>query len=271
MELKQINKIKVNAIPIKRVNPENVKGKSIFEELYANVFICAKKKSGKTSVINKILDECMGRDTKLIIFCSTVNKDVSYRHIVKKWTKKGNDVITYTSIIEDKVNQLKELIEQVNINEESDSDYSVSSSSDEFKFIKTGIEEDKVKKVKKLNYVAPDIIFIFDDLSTELRNKEIASLVKKNRHIKSKVIISSQWAHDLEPSSLKQIDYVILFGGHSIAKLNKFHTDIDLTMPFEDFIELYKDATANKYGFLFIDCINGKFRKNLNMEYKFKL
>jgi hypothetical protein len=267
MELKQINNMKVNAIPIKKVNPDNVKGKDIFEELYANIFICAKKKSGKTSFINKILNECMGKDTKLIIFCSTINKDASYRHIIKKWKKKENEVITFTSIVEDKENQLKQLIEQLTINSESYSDNSESSSSSEFEYIKTGTKEEKPKKKRKPKYIAPEIIFIFDDLSTELRNKEVASLLKKNRHVKAKLILSSQYPNDLEPSSLKQLDYLILFAGHTIVKLDKLHKDVDLSIPIDRFIELYRDATNDKYGFLYIDCINGKFRKNLNKEY----
>ena len=49
--------------------------------------------------------------------------------------------------------------------------------------------------------VAPECIFIFDDMSAELRKEDINCLLKKHRHYKCKIILSSQSTTDLNPSS----------------------------------------------------------------------
>src|SRR4051812_31180254 len=80
-------------------------------------------------------------------------------------------------------------------------------------------KKNKKKKPKPQKHVAPDIIFVLDDLSTELRYKSVATLLKSNRHYRCKVILSSQYLHDLEPQSIAQLDYMLLFGGQTLDKL----------------------------------------------------
>ena len=74
ISLKKINKQTVKAIPIPNEDTRPIKGFEICEEVYANIFLCAKKKSGKTSAIFKIIKECSNKDTIIIIFCSTMQK-----------------------------------------------------------------------------------------------------------------------------------------------------------------------------------------------------
>lgn len=59
--------------------------------------------------------------------------------------------------------------------------------------------KEKKKKSKKSKYLAPEYMIIFDDLSSELKSRSLLSLLKFNRHFKAKLIISSQWLHDLLP------------------------------------------------------------------------
>jgi hypothetical protein len=268
MELKKINNELVKPIANRKLTKDNIKGSSIFSELYCNVFICAKKKSGKSSLIWKILKDCSDSDTKIIIFSATVDKDKTYKHIKKYFSEQP--LVTFTSIIENKVDNLNEILLTLRSIEDP-----VSESDDDekkevvnpFYFIYT--EEDAKKeerKIKKKKKLAPEIIFVFDDLSTELRNKTVATLLKSNRHYKSKVLISSQYPNDLKPESIKQMDYVILFGGHDEVKLEKFYRDLDLSISVERFKEMYKFATQKKFNFLYIDTVNETFRVNLNQE-----
>ena len=76
--LKQINNQYVKAIPLPEIDPRPVKGYDICQEIYANIFLCAKKKSGKTSALFKILKECATKKTVIIIFCRTVYKDPNW-------------------------------------------------------------------------------------------------------------------------------------------------------------------------------------------------
>ena len=67
--LKQINKQVVRAIPIPNEDTRPIKGYDICQEVYANIFLCAKKKSGKTSALFKIMKECADKKTIIIVFC----------------------------------------------------------------------------------------------------------------------------------------------------------------------------------------------------------
>ena len=164
--VKKINKEKVcPVIPAPEQSGLKVKGCELFSNPYPNIFLCARKRSGKTSTIFHILKKCMLPTTTLIIFCSTVNKDQTYKEIRKYFERKGNDVITYTSTKEDGVDQLQVLLKYLEEgSEDSDSD------SDDYKpkkeslmrFDESGDEDEKKEKSK---YVPRDYICIFDDLS----------------------------------------------------------------------------------------------------------
>lgn len=263
----KINDHIVQPVPIECIDKEKIRGYCLFPEIYANVFACAKKKKGKSSVFWKILKECVGRDTKIIIFASTVNKDPTYVHIVEHFQKKGNTVLTYNSIREGKVDNLDDILktlqdEAMNKPEEEEKE------KPKQKICIFDYFEEKQPKKRKEKLVSPEIIFVFDDLSTELKSPSVARLLKSNRHWKSKVLIASQYPNDLLPESRKQIDYALLFSGHTIEKLETLHKDFDLSIPFEDFVEIYDDATSEKFNFLYIDISNETFRKNFNFEYK---
>jgi hypothetical protein len=56
--------------------------------------------------------------------------------------------------------------------------------------IKLDIKENK-EKIKKLNYVYPKYIFIFDDFSELLKDKSLEGIIKRHRHYLTSFIISS--------------------------------------------------------------------------------
>ena len=126
--------------------------------------------------------------------------------------------------------------------------------------------EERKKKPKK---ICPKHIFVFDDIGNELKLPSISHLLKINRHLKSKVIISSQYLNDLSVQGRKNIDYWILFKGQSLEKLEIIYKDADINIPFEKFVELYETATQEPYSFFYIDCREDEFRINFN--YKFIL
>ena len=128
-------------------------------------------------------------------------------------------------------------------------------------------EKEKQRKPRKPKRIAAEHFFIFDDLGVNLRSPIINTLLKTHRHYKSKVIISSQYLNDLLPEARLQLDFVLVFGGNSVEKMKALHKDIDLSIPFDDFIMLYKDATKEKYNFLYIDARSEQFRKNFNELY----
>jgi hypothetical protein len=73
--------------------------------------------------------------------------------------------------------------------------------------------------------------------------------------------------NDLAPESRKNIDFWLLFAGHSDEKLLTIFENCDLNLTFELFKALYLDATKEKYNFLFVDKNRNEFRKNFNYLY----
>ena len=72
IRLEKISKHVVHPIPVDKPDPDKIKGYDLIPKLYCTIFICAKKESGKTNAIFKILKECIGKKTHLYIVASTV-------------------------------------------------------------------------------------------------------------------------------------------------------------------------------------------------------
>jgi hypothetical protein len=269
MDYTTINKQIVTPVKLAPEDISKIKGRDLFPRLLFNLFICSKKKSGKTSLINTIIEKCTDKRTKIIIFCSTVSKDPTYKHIVKNLDDKGYSILTFQDLYENKVNQLDEIMDILK-EDDGESDSS-SESEDPYPLIDADIKQNKKKRKKrKPKYLVPDILFIFDDLSSDLRDKSIANLLKVHRHYKASIIISSQYANDLMPASIRQMDHLICFGGHDEAKMEKFYKDLDLTIDFNQFYKMYKEVTKQKYQFLYTDVNDSSFRKNFNQQITLK-
>jgi hypothetical protein len=272
---KVINNLKI--IPIKVDKPEGhtVKGCDMFAEIYSNIFLCAKKGSGKTNVVFNILKNCADKRTNIIFFSSTHNNDANYIYIKEYLRLKKIPTMYYDSIFDRKHNILQDVIDMMRAEDkpESDEDTEEKKKSraelQREKDVKRilGVPEDTEKKKERPpKKISPKFIIICDDLpSIELRSKTVDTLLKTNRHFKSKVIISSQWL-DLNPAGRRQLNYYLLFKGINDVKLESFYELMDLDISYEKFMELYKDATHKQYNFFFVDTL-GEFRQNFNEKY----
>ena len=128
------------------------------------------------------------------------------------------------------------------------------------------VEEEK-QKCKKSKYQAPEYIIVLDDLSSELKSSSLLGLLKWNRHYKSKVIISSQWLHDLLPESRKQIDLFLIFKGFPQEKIALIYKDCDSSVPFEIFYKIYKKSTKKPHSFIYIYTPSDQFRCNFDKQF----
>jgi len=238
ISLQQINNQRVRAIPLPEEDLRPIKGFDVCEEVYANIFLCARKNSGKTSALFKIVKECATKKTIIIVFCSTAYKDKNWIQIRKYFERKDMDIRIHTSIYEDGQDQLQILIEdlkrEAKEKEEDEEDESEEEEMDRCDSILARLgemhigglkqnEEDKKKKRKerKCKYQSPEYIIIFDDLSSELKSPSLISLMKFNRHFKSKLIISSQYLNDLKPESRKQLHLIMIFKGFAEKKIRR--------------------------------------------------
>ena len=270
METKEVNdfvvkKVKVPPLP----SVENIVGGRMFPQLYHNAFICARKKSGKTVALSSIILNSINKKTSVIFFVPTSQKDYTYQHIFDKLDKREINYTVYQDIIEDGVNILDKLIDGLLV-----ADPEVKRKS------KTKVEpppvynlfedenklEEKVERQTKKKSVK--FVIVIDDMSNGTRDPSIARLLKVHRHLKASVYISSQNCNDIVPAAWRQLDYLLIFGGFStnLPKLEDIHKNIDLPIDFDKFVQIYRDATAEPYNFLWCDK-NGTFRKNFNKEY----
>ncbi len=286
----KLNNVKVVPINIPSMSIDNVKGGKFFETLYCNVGIIAKKNSGKSSIIANIIDNCSGKNTNIFIFSSTVNKDPTYKEIIKRLDKKKINHHEWTSIKDEEGNHLQAIIDEIKQKEDDENELELQppiviekprcwfgglSESERIKReqLKKEKEEELAKKredaklKKSKRKIAPEYIFVMDDLGAEgLRNKTVATLLKINRHLKSKVIIACHSLTDMVPSARKQLDYAMISRSFNEEKLETLYKDLDISIDYDKFYKLYKFATEKPYSFLYIDTRREKFREGFSNE-----
>lgn len=260
VKLVKINDFVVKPVKSVNVSKEDIQGYDLIKELYSNIFICSKKKSGKTSLIYNILKNCANKMTTVIFVCSTIGKDKTYDEIFKMLDKKGINHEEYTSLFDGKENVIERWEQSLMVCEEKNE--KVKSKS--LRFDESDDEEVVERKPKK---IAPEYIWVLDDLSNELGDKSINFLLSRNRHFKSKVVISSQYYQHLSKNSRSQLDVLIIFKNMPTDKLQLMHSESDLSICFDEFLNLYNHATKEKFSFFYIDIRNEEFRKNFNVLY----
>ena len=273
---KKINNVKVHPlVNTATLDEKKVKGSKLIPDPYSTIFLSAKRKSGKTSVIGEILKNCSDRRSIIWVFCPTANIDDNWKSIITMLQDKGNVVNVFDSLMEDKkINRLQGIINELLV-PEMDEDIEEKKKKVEkppvrllfdSQTVEEEIKEEKAKKYKPKK-IAPKHIFILDDLSHELKNPAVQVLLKNWRHLKAQCILSFQYANDLLTSCWKQCQYCMIFKSFSRDKLDHLHRVLDLTLPVEQFYELYDFVMKDKgYDFLYIDVKNEKFRKNFNKE-----
>jgi len=286
VQYRVINNENVRAIPNvigKEQDTRPIKGYAVCPELYANIFICARKKSGKTTIIWHLLKNCVTKDTTVIIFGSTVNKDKSYLNIKTLLKSRGIPCVMYDSMKDEEIDRLEALVtklkkeaeerEQENESEDEEDDYYDDYGGALFK--ESDLDDDSdddVPKKRKSKYQSPEYIIVYDDLSDELKSPFLIKLLKENRHYLIKNIISSQYPLDLAPQSRKQIDLWILPKGQTEDKLEKIYSSCQCNIDFETFIRYYniatKDGKKNKHNFFFFMPELCEYRRNFNVELK---
>jgi hypothetical protein len=241
MITKKINDFRVSKIKLPRVAEKKVRGGDLLP-LYSNTFICAKKNSGKTTVIFNILKSCADKDTILDFFVSTIEKDRSWIQIVNHFENKGNVVNAHISTIEDGEDLIQDILDSPV--EQSEDDDSSDTEDEQVSFISIDEPEKEIKRKKrKPSKIAQKRIIVLDDIGLELKKPTIDQILKVNRHIKTKIILSSQYLNDLSPQARRQIDVWLLFNGCKKEKLNTIMRDCDTHLSYPKFEELYKYAT----------------------------
>jgi len=277
---RKVNDYKIR--PIKKYggkeNSKPVKGGDLFD-LYCNIYICARKKSGKTVLIYHLIKLTCTKNTTIVFFVSTFYRDDGYKDIAELCDDMGIPYIVHTSIMDDEIkglNILETMVKGLKENVLAEDEKDDTKTTNQIMFGDDNSNEPKVRKSTS-KWQVPEYVFIFDDISHDIKRSEtLASFLKDSRHIKSKVIISSQSFVDVPKNARTQFDYFILFRGMPEEKLMDLYDESAIsTIPFEEFDKIYHEATKvithsngkkERHNFLYVDRNNEKFRKNLNEE-----
>lgn len=269
LEKEKINGVKVHKLDLPTIDIKKIRGYDMFPEIYSNIFICARKKQGKTTLLYNILRKCIDKNTKVYFFVSTIKTDPSYKKILEQLDAKKIPYEYFISFKEGKGKDiLKDIVDELKQGAEEEEDPN-EEPQPTLKELMWGEGHVNLRiKRRKPAKVSPRVCFVFDDISAEIRNNpNVAELVKQNRHFKSKVIISSQFVTDIPPATRAMMDYWLLFGGHDDTKLEMIYESSDPTINYVEFMDVYKDATSVKHNFLYIDKCCGSYRKNFDEQY----
>lgn len=272
-----VNNIKIKPVKVPIIEKTEIKGAQLFDIFPYNLFIASKKKSGKTSLISNIIQKTTDKDTIFYLFVSTHAIDPSWKSIIETLDKRGCEVNVYDSISEGKHNYLDEVINKLN-NDDDDKKLKGKGKQaltilpqSSMKIYKGGgpveiIEEELPENKKKKK--TPKYLFIFDDISNQLKNAAVSRFLKIHRHFGASCIISSQYVKDLQPQAITQIDYFITFKNFSEEKLMHIWKLLDLSIDFEKYLQLYYYATKEPFSFLYTNVRSEEFRKSFSTVLK---
>lgn len=265
MEKKKVNNMQIELIP--GIKPQTQKD-PLFEEPYPFILLLAKRKSGKSTVVYNLLKHLLfnkdNKDTVVFFFCSKIYNDPSYESIIRELKSRNINYIIETSFMKKGKDQLNELLKHMENN--MDSRWS------ELDPLTYDEHADNVYKDK-------NFIIVIDDLSAETqKSAALKNLMKSNRHLKCKLIISTQYLNDLPPDGINNLSHAFLFDKIQIDKaknkLREFYDKIGMTnMSYDKFEKMYRDATKptksgeRSHSFLFMDIDNEVYRRNLDEEY----
>jgi hypothetical protein len=278
--LHTINSHKVIPDPLPNADPRPVLGAAICPAAYGPIFIIAKRESGKTVVIDYIIKHCASPKTHVIIFCSTLYNDDRWIQIRKSLEERGNPTEYFTSVYENGEDEIKNLVEMLSAEakerEEKEFDQPEQNmrSADEWCEKIKNPHPEKLKKEKREKFLSPKYFIIFDDASSELKSPSLIKLIKESRHYRIKVILSSQYFHDLPKQSMTQVDIWILFAGLPEDKLKMLRERADLTLDDTTLWKAYKIATkktsSESHPFFYINARHNEYRRNFNYKLEFR-
>lgn len=272
MHLKDLDIKKVKPIRTKSdFDPKDFLGSEIVYP-YSTMYICAKRNSGKTTTLAHIIKEICNKRTKVIAFVPTFDHDAKWIAIKERLDKKNiendfyddfdsfdlvmNEITTYKDPEEEEENEeVEEELPQVDYETNIYEDGSIQ------------VKKKKPPKPRKPKKISTRFCLILDDASDFLRDKRLVSLMKKSRHYKCTIILSSQYLNDISPAQHKNVVIHLLFPGLSEEKLSEVYRNCDMSISFNQLKDMYLTASEGQYSFFYMNCRDDDYRKRFNQKF----
>jgi hypothetical protein len=262
----KINHFKVTPMKLPK-DKRQVKGSFLFPKAYASVYILGKKFSGKTELIWNILKARVAENTTVVLFSSTLYLDDAWIEIRKHLKDLGIPVIAHTGIVEKGINTLQDLVHELEQEALARDHERNKPKKKPMRAILDNDDDSDEEEPTKPRLLAADWIIVVDDLSDEIKDKSLETLIKKHRHFHSMLILSNQTLNDVTVSTRKNIDYYLLFRDIDTKKLMEIYKKCSLGISFDKFQELYDDAVADPYCFFYFSTNLPDYRKNFSERY----
>jgi hypothetical protein len=284
----KINKVKLEPVlDNNNIDPKMIRGYDYYKEPYCNICSIGRKKSGKTVLLYRALENCVGKGTNVMIFSPTCHIDPTFKEMKKMLEKKKCNVLMKEHFIDENGLDLLDVIYKgiikENENEEDDEGEKIPpklwfGDNPDFTMKRTrGSDSDmKIKEVKhrkKQNgggkKITPKYCFVFDDLSSHMRHPSISRLIIKNRHIFSKCWFNCHSVNNLDKMALSSIDVFHVFPNISNEKIEELSEKVNITFKNDTkknpiLQRIYDFATQERYNHLYIDRGDCTFRKNFD-------
>lgn len=293
---KKLNDIKIKpVISHSNENKDTIRGYDYYPEVYSNIALLARKKSGKTNCIYRALEKC-AYNCDVYIFAPTVNIDPTYKKMIKMLKKKKCKVYAQEHFRDGKEDMLSDLLLHLKERYKDDDEPEHARTQPQqaafplllldndnntnFEAVHAGrgrqmvmrkaasvIKIKKEEKGGKGKMIGPDSILIFDDLSSDMRCNQIYQLLTKNRHYKLKVFMALHSITNLLPGAINCLDYIQVFGNVPDNRIDELREKACIefaedTKKVSKLQQLYNYATSTPWSFLFIDSAGGKYRRN---------
>lgn len=262
--------VKVNNLKIKPIvdtlnKKKKWRGSDIFKREYFSIALLSKTASGKTTVIANLIEKFASKNTVVIVFSSTIGQDDTWKAILNRLDEREIGHISDTHFKQGGENQITEILNTIEEDDKEEPEEEEEKPELQPEYMRDNFtpEEEIERKKKKIKF---NYLWIFDDLSSDMRDKEVCRLVKKNRHYRSRVIISSQSLTDIKPECHAQLYALCLFTGITDTQLEKIYEKYQMFLPVEEFIAVYKKVTAERYQFLTLIPTEQELRINLNRK-----
>ena len=269
VKLKKINDISVKAIKTEELDTRPIRGKDVCSTCYSNMFLVAPTAGGKTTTMFEIIKRCAGKKTKIVAFVSTIYNDESW-HTIKEWCKRKKINFTgHTSIFDGKKDLLREYVDTLT-KEAEEREKTKNKPIDIYESCLMFDNYDEEEDEEDEQYQYPKYIFIFDDLSDEIKATSYEALLKKARHLQILTLSSSQDLKDIKPATRNQIRVWLLFKNLPPDRLKTIYDSIGCNISFTLFEKMYNYATKDKYNFFYIAHRNCDYRKNFNTSFILK-
>lgn len=258
----KINNKKIKRIPVLQEDTRPIYGSDVIPILHSNIYVLSKKFTGKSTLLYHIVKNCVNKDTVFYGFVSTHDKDNAYLQMKNLLDRKKCEYHFYDNM--DELSSVVEAMseyqpEEEDEEEQDEPEMTVDIYDDEY--YSAAVTTRKRKK----KYQHQKFFLLFDDISQELsKNTTLPALMKRNRHLRSKIVIASQYLNDIPPQARVNLDGICIGKGVSRNKVIEAHRYLDVPVDADTFWDMYMQATQQPYTFFVVFPSLNQFRINFD-------